>query len=306
MPRTSIPMGVVEAFMRRFRGVPVKLTPLVHGEESQAYGFVEQGRELVLRVSRSKKNFEKDALAYRSFGRPDLPIPRVIEIGNLDGRHAFCISPRASGITLQDLSPEEIGNTLAATVDVMQAIERSNLAEIGGFGRFDEQGVGDYRSWHDYLTSVSDPSFYDWPSTASVVGEDRVAPLLTRMLALAERCPEVRRLVHGDFGSNNVFSDGVFSDNCCITGVIDWSEAMVGDPLYDVANIFFWRTWLNCMEQLARFLEPHLDRDEDTMARLLCYQLHIGLREIYSSAKAGRTTAASWALNRTEEIMQQR
>jgi aminoglycoside phosphotransferase (APT) family kinase protein len=39
--------------------------------------------------------------------------------------------------------------------------------------------------------------------------------------------------VHGDFGSNNVLADGEH-----ITGVVDWSEAMIGDPLYDVANIF--------------------------------------------------------------------
>lgn len=301
MPRTSVPIGVVEAFMRRFRGVPVKLTPLVHGEESQAYAFVEQGRELVLRVSRPKEGFEKDALAYRNFGRPDLPIPRVIEIGNLDGCHAFCISPRVSGTTLQDLSPEEIGNTLEATVDVMHTIERSDIVKIDGFGRFDGQGIGGYRNWRDYLTSVSDPKLYDWASIATVVGEDRIAPLLTRVLALAEGCPEVRRLVHGDFGSNNVFSD-----NHHITGVIDWSEAMVGDPLYDAANIFFWRTWLDCMEQLAHFLDGRLDHDEDTMTRLLCYQLHIGLREIYSSAKAGKTTTASWALGRAEDIMRQR
>ncbi len=39
--------------------------------------------------------------------------------------------------------------------------------------------------------------------------------------------------MHGDFGSNNVLADGTVT-----TGVIDWGEAMFGDPRYDIANIF--------------------------------------------------------------------
>src|SRR5699024_2408647 len=57
-------------------------------------------------------------------------------------------------------------------------------------------------------------------------------------------------LVHADFGSNNVLTD-----NGRITAVIDWSEAMFGDSQYEVANIFFWRPWLACMEQQTRYFE---------------------------------------------------
>ncbi len=61
------------------------------------------------------------------------------------------------------------------------------------------------------------------------------------------------------------------------------SEAMIGDPLYDVANVFFWRTWLDCMDILSVFLADTLAFNRNNRKRLVCYQLHIGLREVYGS-----------------------
>ncbi len=110
-------------------------------------------------------------------------------------------------------------------------------------------------------------------------------------------CPERWQLAHGDFGSNNVLARG---GN--ITGVIDWSEALLGDPLYDVANILFWRTWLNCMEQQAAYSESRIANDPGVKRRLICYQLRIGLRETLESAKAGNGEACRWAFARCENL----
>jgi len=42
-------------------------------------------------------------------------------------------------------------------------------------------------------------------------------------------------LLHGDLGSHNVFTDG--RD---VTAVIDWEDALSGDPVFDIA---FWATF---------------------------------------------------------------
>jgi hygromycin-B 4-O-kinase len=124
-----------------------------------------------------------------------------------------------------------------------------------------------------------------------------VKRFLPRLQALAQHCPEIRRLVHGDFGSNNVLTDGRR-----IIGVIDWSEAMIGDPLYDVANVFFWRDWLVCMRQQARYFELHPESSPNLRERLLCYQLRIGLGEIYQNAMLGNTEATAWAASRCRAL----
>jgi hygromycin-B 4-O-kinase len=178
----------------------------------------------------------------------------------------------------------------------MDAMADVDVAMIAGYGEFDVLGRCDHTSWRDYLTDIANPATHDW----SQLSREWMAPplrLLDLVSSLAEDCPEVRGLVHGDFGSNNVLADG---DR--ITGIIDWSEAMVGDPLYDLANILFWRPWLDCMEQQAQYFErARPDRLADSR-RLACYQLRIGLGELWSALGAGDRRMAEWSIGRCEEI----
>ena len=148
------------------------------------------------------------------------------------------------------------------------------------------------------MSSVADSQRYNWAAVESLADMDTVNRLLERLHRLAVHCPETRALVHGDFGSNNVLTDGRG-----ITGIVDWSEASIGDPLYDVANIFYWRTWLDCMQQQAGYFEAHLVDLPKLRERLLCYQLRIGLAEIHQSAIDGNTDALAWATSRCRELI---
>lgn len=87
-----------------------------------------------------------------------------------------------------------------------------------------------------------------------------------------------------------------------MTGVIDWSEALIGDPLYDIANLFFWRPWLECMEVQCLYLELHHPNRLIDRERLIRYQVRIGL-QIAADAKAdGDEKMERWALDRSREI----
>jgi len=287
---------VLEA-MKMLRGPSIKLIPLSAGEESRVYLLFEDGREYILRVNRSNFGFKKDAFAHKHFHSASLPIPAVLAIGDLDGTHSFCITARIHGTTLQDLSQEEVRYTLQPTANIMRCIRECDISRTRGFGPFDQHGIGLHSSWRSFLQS---PVHQEWAGISYLVWSTAIQPALEKLLRLSEKAQDIRSLVHGDFGSNNVLSDG-----CSITGIIDWSEAMIGDPLYDVANIFFWRTWLNCMDQQATFLEDALDLNENMRKRLLCYQLHIGLREVNESAIREDRTAILWAVARVEDILRQ-
>jgi hygromycin-B 4-O-kinase len=116
--------------------------------------------------------------------------------------------------------------------------------------------------------------------------------------AQVPRCPETRRLVHGDFGSNNVlYADGR------ITAVLDWDSAKYGDPLLDIAGAYYWRTWLACMEALAAYSEERLGGLPNYRARIECYQLRVGLDEIYVHAAAGNRPELDWHQQRCVEIL---
>lgn len=289
---------IVNLLRSRF-GTSLSTIPLVHGEESRAYRFSHRDREYVIRFNRSRGGFDKDAFVNFSFSSAAVPIPEIIEIGPFQKNGFFCISDCAAGVTLQDLSCEQLSASLIPTARVLQAIKESDISGTAGFGPFNATGVAPFASWRQYLRSIADPQLYDWNLVAKICPSVTMEPILETVIHLSDFCPETRHLVHGDFGSNNVLIEG---DR--ITGVIDWSEALFGDPLYDIANIFFWRTWLMCMEDLATFYERTLLLDSHMRERLLCYQLQIGLRETYGRALTGDPNGTLWAASRTQGIRQ--
>lgn len=275
-------------------GKAVRLVPITEGEDSRAFRYVHGGERFVLRINRSADGFAKDAYASRYFSAPALPIPAVVAHGVLDDGNGFCISHMAEGVTLQDLPPQDLPPVLAPVAAVLQAIAISDIGSTRGYGPFDAEGNGRNASWLEFLSAVS---AYDWSLVASLTGDGRIADMAGRCAELARHCPDVRALVHADFGSNNVLTDGRI-----ITGVIDWSEAMYGDPLYDIANILFWRPWLECMEQQARYFEVHRPNLVQDKTVLACYQLRIGLQQIHESAMDGAQGDMHWALERCRAI----
>ncbi len=293
MLKPDISLSSVASLFDEMFGSRPELFSIGEGEESRAFAFDLGEDAYVLRINRTADGFAKDSYAGSRFAGPALPVPPVIDIGTLDDGHAYCVSRRAPGVTLQDLPASDLPGIVGPVCAVMDAIAACGVEGTRGFGPFDATGHATFESWRAFLVDIAAPSRHDWPATG--VNEERVARLLDIMLDLTNKAPEERCLIHGDFGSNNVLTDGRF-----ITGVIDWSEAMYGDPLYDIANILFWRSWLPCMEEQARHLEQsgRLGNPD----RLRCYQLRIGLAEIYENAIAGTDENVSWALARCETI----
>jgi hygromycin-B 4-O-kinase len=294
--RPILPRKIIAEAVERDLG-PVSEWRLVSGgEESQTFGIRLGSEDIILRVNRSATGFHKDEFCYRRFASSSLPIPEIMSIGMVND-HAYCVSRRAAGTTLQDLPPTALPTLVETVGSVMQAIADTPLHETKGFGRFDTGGIGEHASWRDFIAAVADPQRYDWKHHEPLVDTRWVKQHLRLLLELTPQCPETRRLVHGDFGSNNVLTNGVV-----ITGVIDWSEALFGDPLYDIANIFFWRPWLACMEIQARHFERRRPGMIDNILTLRCYELRIGLEQVYESVRAEDTQNLRWAMTRCEEV----
>lgn len=294
MDKPGISDAAVRALLQHEFGAVSALAPLQEGEESRAFAFESGGRACVVRINRSAQGFEKDAWVQRRFAREGLPIPEIVAIGRLDDGHAWCVSHRAAGVTLQALAPAELPAVVGDVARVLDVIAACDLRGTQGYGRFDAEGVGSNPSWRAFLSGIRTR---DMSVLKHAADRRRVEAWIDAVVAFADGCADARGLVHGDFGSNNVLVDAGR-----VSAVIDWSEALYGDPLYDVANILFWRPWLDCMEQQARYFEAvRPDRLADA-ARLRGYQLHIGLEQIHQSALAGADDDLAWALQRCAAI----
>ncbi|PLP60659.1 hypothetical protein CYK37_05930 [Mesorhizobium loti] len=294
--KPKLPHQAIASAVERDLGPISTWTSVSEGEEAQVFGIRLADEDFILRVNHFAHGFHKEAFCYRHFASANLPIPQILSIGTVDD-HTYCVSRRAAGKTLQDLSPAELPAVVAWVDQVMRAIAQAPLHGTEDFGRFDPNGIGEHKSWRGFLGALTDQRRFDWIGHEPAVDDSWIERHLSLLSALIPMCPETRSLVHGDFGSNNVLTDGL-----AITGVIDWSEALFGDPLYDVANIFFWRPWLACMDAQARYFEEHRFDLMNNAQALRCYQLRIGLQQVFECAAAGDTADLRWAMARCEDI----
>jgi hygromycin-B 4-O-kinase len=293
MTKPALPASQIRAAVEaRMGGAVDGFEPLLEGLVSQVFAFRRGGAAFVVRVGGERAGYEKDAFAARRLGRPELPIPEIVLIDRLDDRLTLCISRRAPGLRIHSLDEAGAEAVAPAILAALAEIGRSDIAGVTGWGRFDTVGRAPWPTWQRYLLRfhAGADAWIDRHPTDD-------AALLRRALALVEQLlpahePE-RRLIHGDFGSANVITNGD-----AVSAVIDWDLAAVGDPLYDVANLLFWSE-----ARLAAVCDTLRRRHAAERRTLACYQLRIGVEEVRAVVVGGDTVDLSWLLARVRTLV---
>ena len=257
---------------------PDDLTPLAGGEWSQAYAFLDGDRELVVRSGVYVEDFHKDRFAMR-FASPDLPVPRVLEIGELPDRRHFAVSERvASGTWLEDLDGSGLDDALPAIGRMLDAIRGADTSATAGYGPWDTAGNAPCATWSEALLGVREGLEERLPRwraklEASPTGAGPYARGFAELERLAPAAPSERCPIHADLLHRNAIVSG-----SRVSGVFDWGCAMYGDGAYDLAWLHFWAPWhagWNATDVLAlgRGI-PDLER------RIVICGVHIGLANL--------------------------
>ena len=293
MAKPPVEIETLRALLRIRYPDMTDLRPIVEGEESRAFAFDASSGRYVVRVNGSGLAFAKDRFAHARFDGQALPVPEVLLIAPYGAEAWLCVSQRLDGVTLQALPPGGAFAYGAVVGRVLDAMAQLIPGNSWGAGPFDTVGRGTHATWPAYIAAIAGS---DWQAFTGA-RRDETRRLAATVEAMARDLPDWRGLVHGDFGSNNVLvADGR------IVGVIDWSEAMIGDPLYDLANLLFWRPWLDCMEQQCRYFERHEPWRLAPTGRLACYQLHIGLKLLCDALAESDERMVEWSLARCRAI----
>ncbi|MET7507032.1 aminoglycoside phosphotransferase family protein [Streptomyces albidoflavus] len=265
--------------------------PLASGAWSQAYALTLDGAEVVLRIGAYGEDFAKDEVVARLAG-PELPVPPVLARGEAEG-WAYAVSGRVRGTALDDLTGDAVARTLPSLLRALDAVARVDLAGTSGYGIWAPDGRAPHASWAEALLAIGDetPRVPGWRAALvdSGVGLGPVEAGLSALAALTPCLPGQRRLIHGDLLSRNVLAgDGA------ITGILDWGNALYGDPLYDVAWLLHWWPWYPGWRpgDLHGGLLAHWHGVGATPVRLRerlhAYLLHIALDALAYCAYRGR------------------
>lgn len=272
------------------------------GAWSSAFGFQASGRERVARFGQHREDYEKDRIA-GAWAAVGLPIPSVTETGEAFGG-AYAISERHRGEPLEGVAAARIPAVLTSLFDALEAIREIDVPG-DGFGMWLAPDCdAPHASWPEYLLSTAerdDERLRGWRER--LAGHERAQDAFLRGNRELRRrvavCPDERKLVHNDL-PNNV----LVGDDDRLTAVFDWGNALVGDPLYDVAWLCFESLWLPGLRRedviaLARerFDEPGLE------ARIACYELHLALDSLQYQAFAGHRQAIEVTLRWTDELL---
>lgn len=268
-----------------FGGHAQNLVPLASGDWSKAYSFLLDGREMVIRFGSYLTDFEKDRVM-GTYSTDQIPIPRVFEIGETESGF-YAVSERVPGKHLDELDGAELRLVLPQLFDALYELQKLDLTDTQGIGLWRLEGTGP--SWGAELLSVAEPRerLAGWrerldasPQEASVFDAG-----VERLRRLAPQLPDYRGIVHSDLLNRNVLVD-----NGRLSGIIDWGNAIYGDPLYDIAWFLYWWPWhpkwqgIDLQEILNLHWEKHGGSPTQMEDRLRCYFIHIGLDHIAYSA----------------------
>ncbi len=247
------------------------------GMFSQAFLFNLGQQRFVIRLNPHKEDFQKDAFAYQQFASTELPIPPVIQCARFDESHYFAITECCAGSTLNDLEESSIRNILPSLFETLCTIHTLNVSNYSGWGLTNASGQGHFASWKSYLLSFYNQKFaFTWEQLFCDTFMER--ELYQMSVAIIQNnlplCSTGKYWVHGDFGFDNVMSDGQR-----ITGVLDWAESRLGDFVYDIAYLEFWSediSYKQLWQEWAKDKELSLPLS-NFEERMQCYMLHIGL-----------------------------
>jgi hygromycin-B 4-O-kinase len=251
------------------------------GMFSRAFSFQSGQDEFVIRLNSYEEDFQKDAFAYQCYSST-IPVPKMVICDRFDQNYYFAITERCPGKTLKDLEEKTIREILPNLFESLQAIHSIDTSLCLGWGLTDANGHGRFSSWKNYLLSFYNQKFpFAWEALFDHTCMERLVfeMYFSVMQDCLPFCTADKYWVHGDFGFDNVMSDGKK-----ITGVLDWAESRLGDFVYDVAYLEFWsknvpykQLWLEWASG-RQLLMNHFEE------RMRCYFIHIGLGSLAIAA----------------------
>jgi len=288
--KPTLPLTSVQALLERDFQAPITaLTVVEEGQIAQTFSFTVADQEAFLQFNPDNMNQagRTEAFFRDRFEQAHIPIRRVLRTGTHEGL-AYNVSAKVPGTALTSVGAEGFAASLPSVMEVLGRIGSVSTDDSQGYGWLNEAGNGTFSSWTEHLVGTfdEDPANFHglWRQlfTTSFLSQETFDGFFAKMSVLLPRLPEVRALIHGDFGYGNVF----VKDHR-VTAILDWQNARYGDPLWDLAYMLFWRQPAEAalITQAYRAQTGMGPLPPEFASRLRCYWYYIGLDGLRFAAK---------------------
>ncbi|MDD2766285.1 MAG: aminoglycoside phosphotransferase family protein [Candidatus Moranbacteria bacterium] len=168
----------------------------------------------------------------------DIPVPRLYA-SFLFEETPIIILEKINFPLLESVSKDQMPKYIPSMIGNLRKLHSIKFDRSGSL--IDSKSE---KSWKEMLSAIFDGDEFDWNEIAKREGLDTEL-VLSSVEKIREKINNTvfeegnYSLLHTDFNQRNLFVDPKSDE---ITGIIDWEEALFGDPLYDFARVrmFMW------------------------------------------------------------------
>lgn len=283
------------------------LAAVEDGQIAQTFSFSVQNQDYFVQFNHSNMSQAKTTETFfaKQFQEHEIPIRRVVSFGIVNSLH-YNVSAKVQGVPLSSLSEDEFRAALPSVIDQLLRISRVNTENTRGYGWLDENCHGRFDSWSAHLLGILNEvpgDFYGmWHELfqSTFLEKAQFDRYYGKMKELLPSVPNVRKLVHGDYGYGNVFVNGGK-----VSALLDWQNCRYGDPVLDLAATMLWRGEALAAEilevyraksQSAGLMTDQLD------SRVNCYLYYLGLDGLRYSARTDNRGMYDYVLSILEKV----
>lgn len=248
------------------------------GFDHTVFSFRTQSGEKLL--AKAEHSAIVDALVIESIMQNNLsiPVPRTVASSRED---KIAIFEFVQGVMLETLPQESILELFPSVLLSVKELRTIRSESAGGFLDVHDGGGGDWKSFFG-LKYTDSHSYYTWEL---LLNDKRFDPSIIKK-ALGTINESINTfaelpsysLVHGDLHGGNIIVD-----QNEIKAIIDWSDAIYGDPLYDYSRI---RLFLvNESAEMSKIYYDFLNMSTEEKEREEVYYLAHVLRILFFAVK---------------------
>jgi len=242
---------VEEYFRTKIADINIPL----QGMDSQVF-FVTDADSKEYAIKCYARESNGDVLAFKLLeeNKVDVPVPKVCGVFTFENKQV-AIFEKINFPLLDSISVDHMSRYIPSMINNLKKIHQVKSDKAGFLTEIDK-GL----SWKEVMLSKftgASPDL-DWKEIAKREGLDSKLLLdsVENIIKKIERTDFIDKdysLLHTDFNQRNLFVD---PDSDEIAAIIDWGEAMFGDPIYDFARVrmYIWHFNLSD-ETLKKYYE---------------------------------------------------